>query len=765
MTLHARRLVVALMLFVASSVALQTGGEGIAAAEPDLGLASDVVYTVDPAASAVHVVSSFVVSELKPDSKSGYFYFTGFTGYAEAAVMNLVVSEGGKPLPFTTEVSGKFQRVDVTFARRLRYQKPQTIVFTYDLASNPPRTSGNASRVNAAYASFPVFAFGMANASSVEIVAPATFQLDIQGTAMTQSSVGDNTVASSGNVQSPDAFYAFVAARNDANLSPTEVTVDSNPFQIRSWPGDTEWAAFVSQHVTTGVPQLEQLVGQPWPEAARTTDVHEAYTPYLYGYAGWFDAQKDSIEIGENLDDNVVYHELSHAWFNNALFSDRWINEGMAQEYASRAVAALGGSLSDPEPSDPTVSGAVPLATWSNPTSDHADAAEAFGYNASWQVIRTITDEIGIDKMKLVIAAAEQRTPAYGQARKSDLPAQVSDWKRFLDLVDSVGGATTADEAFSDDVVTDADKQVLSTRAAARSAYATLSSAQSAVVAGGTWTTPPAVQDSMESWTFDAATTAMAQASDTLVLVPQIAAITIDGRAPDLTAIHDAYVAAANNSQLAAVVASAHRQLEDRRNAAAAVVAKIAAEKAAAEAKVAADTAAAKQALAGAVDARRRAGGLFDTVGLWGSDVDAHIAAARQAMEAGRFDTVMAESATAMSRLDEAPGTGQQRLGLAGGGLVAVIAALLGVALLARRRRRRTIASTLEDNHRRWAAPTDTRQPRHVAASGAPAGTPPPASVPSPVTDEPLDEWTAAATWPAGRPAQPGERASAPREG
>ena len=50
-----------------------------------------------------------------------------------------------------------------------------------------------------------------------------------------------------------------------------------------------EWQAFVTTQIEQGVPVLGALLGQPWP-IDKTVEVREAYTPYLYGYAGWFSA-------------------------------------------------------------------------------------------------------------------------------------------------------------------------------------------------------------------------------------------------------------------------------------------------------------------------------------------------------------------------------------------------------------------------------------------------------------------------------------------
>mgnify|MGYP002138671456 CR=1 FL=1 len=144
-------------------------------------------------------------------------------------------------------------------------------------------------------------------------------------------------------IAQPDQYALFVSARADQSLTSTPLTAGDATFDIRGWPGDTDWQSFIGTQLAAGVPQLAELVGRPWPVASTVT-VREAFTPYLYGYAGWFSAADAELEIGEDLDPEVVLHELSHAWFNTSAFDDRWVNEGLAQAYAAVAVTATGGT-------------------------------------------------------------------------------------------------------------------------------------------------------------------------------------------------------------------------------------------------------------------------------------------------------------------------------------------------------------------------------------------------------------------------------------
>ena len=95
-------------------------------------------------------------------------------------------------------------------------------------------------------------------------------------------------------------------------------------------------------------------------------EVAEVHTPLLEGYAGVFYTSEDRIEISEDLDELTIIHEASHAWFNSDLFVGRWINEGFADEYASRVL-------------DEVSRRRTPARTRSSPTSDGAVDLNALG--------------------------------------------------------------------------------------------------------------------------------------------------------------------------------------------------------------------------------------------------------------------------------------------------------------------------------------------------------------------------------------------------
>ncbi len=67
-------------------------------------------------------------------------------------------------------------------------------------------------------------------------------------------------------------------------------------------------------------------------------DIVEAYSPYLYGYAGWFEPVERRIVIGEDLDPSVVLHELAHGWFNGDAHQRALDQRGAGQRVRRRTI-------------------------------------------------------------------------------------------------------------------------------------------------------------------------------------------------------------------------------------------------------------------------------------------------------------------------------------------------------------------------------------------------------------------------------------------
>ena len=503
---------------VASGFAITDATPALAKpADKGLTVASTYTYTVDPAASVVHVVAEMSFTNTVPNTVEGNYinkaYFTGFTVPLPVEAVNVGATQDGRPITVTPDfVEGEtaFFIEKLDFAKNLFYNKTANIALTYDINGHPPRDDV-ITRVNPAYASFPAYGIGDEGKLTVRVVVPAGYVIDTFGDDAVMTTEGDATVYTATDIQQPDQFTLFISARSDAALTVEERTVGDAAFTVRSWPDDVAWKDFVDQHLDTAFPKLEELIGQPtgppW-ELPTKIVITEAVTAYLYGYAGWFNDGTQQLEIGEDLDPQVLAHELSHAWFNNRWFDSRWINEGFAQTYSDLVNEALGEPAVAPAPVDPAAAGAQPLNDWSD--SATAGDQEDFGYNASWFVIGGIVDEIGADKMQAIFDSVANSYPAYPGDDKPERGLGATDWRRLLDLAENIGGSTRARDLMEQYVVTSEEVVLLVERDAARAMYTTLQAG------GDDWAPPAGVREQMSAWRFDQATELIAAATKVL---------------------------------------------------------------------------------------------------------------------------------------------------------------------------------------------------------------------------------------------------------
>ncbi|MEN9644688.1 MAG: hypothetical protein RL238_1357 [Actinomycetota bacterium] len=654
-----RRTMAALLPLAATAVLLAPSSPTAHADDDGLTFETTTTYTIDAAASVVRVVADLTLTNTLPDQVKGNIinrrYFGGVSFPVPAGAQNFVASSSsGRALRATSRAvpgTDAYVIYDIDLASNLFYRQTQRVRVTYDITGLPPR-SESPWRVNPAYAAFDAFGVGDDGRVTVRVVVPPGFVVDALGSDAVQTAENGNTVYTATDIPNPDEFDIFISARNDGALTSTAVaTDDGDEFDVRAWPGDTEWQAFVTTQIDDGVPALAELIGQPWP-IDESVEVRQAYTPYLYGYAGWFSASDKEIEIGEDLEQEVVLHELSHAWFSDDWFGDRWLSEGFAQVYSNKAVAELGGDVVEPVTIDDTDPGRVALNEWGDPNFvEGADEVEAYGYNAAYDVVQRIVDEVGDDTMRTVFAAVADRTIAYvGDAEPEEI-GRPTDWRRFLDLVEELGGSTEARDLIEQYVATDSQLDMLEERDAARERYADLTEH------GDEWAPPFEVRERMNLWAFPQADERIDEAEAVLDLRDEL-----DDKATELGADYpttfEAGYEAADGDELPGVGEAVQEQIDTADE----VLAAVAAE--------AADD------------------GFFGTIGLWGTDLPAEVEVATAAFEQGDHDTARAAAQSVVDTVDEAGSVGTKRFAFTLGGLVLFVGSIVLVVVLVRRRRR-----------------------------------------------------------------------------
>jgi hypothetical protein len=647
--------------------------------DPDDGLAvsATTTHTIDPVGRAVHVVVDLSATNQIADQRTPqgirYFYFDAVAVPVLREAANLRASVGGTALSVRVETVGDspVAVAVIDLATSLRFGRTQTIQLAYDLPDQPPRTSAW-TRVNEAYAFVAPLPVGDAGAASVRIVVPPEFDVEEFGSSPFRVEEVDGQfhyVADA--IADPLAYDGGLIARNVDALVRTEVDGEYD-IDLRAWPGDTQWSEFVSTEVSEGLPVLERLIGQPWP-MPRTLLIDESVNPYVYGYSGWFDSLASTIEIGDQLDAQVVFHELAHAWFSQRLFRDRWINEGLAEEFATRTLAELGEPLPEPDPVDPADPGLVALNSWYTPplASDISYDRERYGYNTSFFLFRSLSGEIGVEGLAAVIAAEADDLIAYQGDPEAEAWVPDGDWRRLLDLLEEVGGSDTAAELFATHVVAPAEADLLSARADARAALDGLATA------GEGWSAPFAVRRQMSLWQFDQAAAAMERSHAVLDTRDELAQVLQPVGIEVPAALEQHYETA---SDLEALGAEASALLDAGR-----------------------DLVAAEEAVDGGHD-------VFTRIGLLGSGVDGDLDEARTRFADGDASGTREASAGVIDGVDAAAGAGQVR----SAGAVGLAMAAMAIGGVVRRRRRSGPDPDAEDgvgDDQAWRGPETNATP------------------------------------------------------
>ena len=633
------------------------GAGSVAAAGDALSVTTAATYTIQPAKRVVAVVVDLTATNNKPNTTSGGIVTRYFYQSARIAIQtearNIRATAGGSRVSTTVNPADGYAVLETRFAGDLFYHQTTKVRITFELPGGPPRSKSDI-RVGSAFATFVAWAFG--DSGSVRVVVPAGFDATTTGSALTRSTAGGSTVFRSGAVTDVGTWYAVVNADRPAGLASARIDLpDGEHVVVRGWPEDPEWRRRVATLLTKGLPELVALVGLDWPVSG-DLQVFEVHTPLLEGYSGLTFEHQDRIEISEDLDDLTIIHEASHSWFNGDLFQDRWLKEGFADTYASRTLDAIGTDHLTPPAVSRTDPAAVPLAEWTFPgriTDTDTGARETYGYNASWTVIRSILGEIGVERMQAVLQAARAGQIAYVGAGEPETTAGPVDWQHFLDLVDEVGGSTTADELFGQWVIGEQDHEAFAARTTGRTAYAGL------VDAGHGWLPPAYVRVPMSSWDFAEAGRRIPFAEAVLTTRDQIASLVAPLGLDVPTDLRAAYEMATDS--LATVQARADAELV------------------AARSLVAAD----------AADHGPR--GLLTTIGLIGASPDAALDAARAAFLAGAADaTSRAQAVSAL--VGGAAAVGQARVGAMIGAIVVLAFLIVLAAVLVRRRRRHATA-------------------------------------------------------------------------
>src|SRR5262245_35629385 len=646
--------------FLAIAIGVSPPAARTALAAGPLRIQADATYTLDPDAGRVHVAIEVNVTNLKPDSGSFVYYYRDIGFPLQPGATAMRAADGGGALSMPTQKRDGYGEATVHLRSTLYYRDSTAFTIRYDLVGAKPR-SASPIRIGKAFATFGVWAWGDTGRSTVKVRTPAGFGSQIDGGPMDIATATTGQTLSA-EPEDPGTFYTIVSAENRAAYGSTRVSLDGGvEIVVKAWPEDKAWDRTVSDTLRKAMPELRELIGLPWP-VAHDLDVRERYTPALEGYAGIFFTGDQRIDVSEDLEPVVIVHEASHAWLNQDLFAERWIYEGLAEEYAWRAQESVGGDSGEgptrPDTKDP---GFVNLGAWTFPEvirDQQTDDREQYGYDASFWVIHQLVSTAGVERMQDAFRAAQDDVTAYLGAGSPEKVAASDGWKRLLDLVEPVDGKgdpAAVEQALEDFVLRDNDSRALADRREARDQYRDL------LEDGDGWLPPWYVRKSMGEWRFDLATTAMNEAAAVLALRDDV---------------DEAATALALEPNVA--LEAAYQETTDGFSGAT---------------SIANDELAALTAIADAKAKVEATPDLVASVGLMGETPTLPYDTARSAFERGDLAQAAASAASAAAIIAGAPGVGQQRLAIAIAVVIGVVVlfALL-FALLRRRRRRRALA-------------------------------------------------------------------------
>lgn len=622
-------------------------------------------YRLEPDAAVIRVTVEVTLTNTEPSRRRGNVietpFFDSFGTAAIGPVANASADRGGQGL--TTSVQpGDSDDVDfivVDLSPNLVFGSPQTVTIRYDIPAQASR-SDFATRINGAFASW--YAVGTGDGGAIDIVVdvPERFEVEFTDIAMPDPVVADGRAVHRLEQVGLEQSFFGVSARDDAALVKRTTGVDDDDFEIQAWPGDEVWADFAVDAVDRGVPVLVARTGIDL-AGERDIEIAETATPYLYGYAGWFLPEEDRIEIGDELDLQVMLHELSHLWFNGDLFDSRWINEGLAEVVSNDVARSFDETFVEVEPIDTAAPGAQPLNQWQNPGADEdADAVETYGYRSSYAVMHALFEDVGADGLRTLVSHADRGLLPYVGDPEAEASTARTDWRYFYDIADRVVGSDQLGPLFDDYVLDDADRSAVADRAAAIDRYDALTDA------GGEWSPPLEVRRLMASWSFGNATAAIDDAEDLLEERASLQAALGPRGIPVPAAIEESYETAVDVDETSELVAAL--------------------------AVVAPDVADADAAIDGVNP--------VEAIGLIGSDASDDRDAALRRFAAGDADGAARAAADAQSAADGALAAALLRLGV-----VVLLASV--VVVIVRRRRRASRRRSAQDERAEPAEPAE----------------------------------------------------------
>ena len=463
-------------------------------------------YDVQPASGEINATVTFTLRADKPSQRiSGgtrSFFWTGYSLFIDSRAENVVVTQEDTELEITerTVFDKDLDLIEFDFVRNVNFGQTATVTVTYDLIADDAGSTGN-TRINPAFVMASIYPDPALDELTIQLRGVNDY--DDRPSGFTETDTDEET----GETFYVRSFEGLLGQKFDLDLrrldglTSTEAGTDAYPVTIEAWPGHTQWQDLVSTQADTTLPLIGELTGLDWPLPGPVVIRESVARPG--DRSGGAAGASGVIELGDDAVASDVARAMAHVWFNDNLITEGWIYSGLAQEFAAQAV--------DPgSPRSPSAAiddrDAFPLIDFM-PGSPPA-ARDEWGTEASWMVVRAITDEIGVDGLGRVVQALDAGEIPYVGNGEAEILDAAPTWRTFLDLAEERGNSDDVDAILREWVLQDDPDSIteLARRDSTRSAYARLEQK-----AGG-WSMPLEIRTAMTEWRFDDADELIADA-------------------------------------------------------------------------------------------------------------------------------------------------------------------------------------------------------------------------------------------------------------
>jgi hypothetical protein len=454
-------LVAALLLFACLGALAFASPTAEAKAQSDgLRISSTTTYTVDRERQTVWVNTDIELVntrpiETNPDGSTTGWVYSSFSVPIAPDANGLSVLVGGANVDRTLTTQGSYKYVEIELPFGIKNGETRNVSLSYSIPDGGPRAGRTNAQVSDSFLSLGVWTFGTPGRANVRVIVPNVYDVELVGSIsqFKRSQSDGNIILEAYGIASPRDFNGRVLGEGNVTPDVKTLTLDSGRATIVSEPGDVEWTEFVEDTLVNYLPALEEFIGVPFPQSHIT--IEESTDPLVDGWGGTFSGDRfgaGTIQIDEDIDRETLLHELSHGWFNHQTIEDRWIREGLAEEYASRVLQATVDQRTAPDAVNLNDPIRLPLVDWL-PTpialTREVQEVQRFHYNASWFVMREISNEIGMESFRDVVSAFLNGESAYPGAETD----RAGTWLLFFDLLDRRSPMADPDGLFNQYVI------------------------------------------------------------------------------------------------------------------------------------------------------------------------------------------------------------------------------------------------------------------------------------------------------------------------